>query len=238
MQFHVSFSGPVAVPLAYQRLVQGLIYHALESAPDYRRFLHERGYGQGEKRIKCFTFGRLQGRFVREGGTITFPEGCNLELRSSDPYMIQCLLAGLPLGSSQRIGQSEVKVLAARLDDRHVISDSIEIGMLSPVTVYQTLPDGKTDYAAPDEERFYSLIWQNARSKWTELMGLPFPEDFTVEPLVVTPKDKVVTSYKGTYITGWMGTYRLRGPQTLLDLLYQIGLGAKNSQGFGMFQVL
>ena len=117
-------------------------------------------------------------------------------------------------------------------------SDAVEIGMLSPVTVYQTLADKKTDYAAPDEERFYELLRQNARSKWALISDQPFPEDFSVTPLSVTQKDKVVTSFKGTRITAWMGSYYLTGPQTLLDLLYQIGLGAKSSQGFGMFQVL
>ncbi len=238
MQLHLSFSGPLAVPMAYQQLIHGLLYHAMDSAPDYRRFLHEQGYSQDGRHIKGFTFGRLQGRYVRDGGTLIFPEGCSLELRSCDPLMIQCLLAGLPQGSHQRLAECETTVAAVRLDDRHVISDAVEIGMLSPVTVYQTLADKKTDYAAPDEERFYELLRQNARSKWALISDQPFPEDFSVTPLSVTQKDKVVTSFKGTRITAWMGSYYLTGPQTLLDLLYQIGLGAKSSQGFGMFQVL
>ena len=152
--------------------------------------------------------------------------------------MIQCLLAGLPQGSRQRLGECETTLASIRIDDRHVISDAVEIGMLSPITVYQTLPDKKTDYAAPDEERFYELLKKNARSKWELISDQPFPQIFSVTPLSVTQKDKVVTSFKGTRITAWMGTYYLTGPQTLLDLLYQIGLGAKSSQGFGMFQVL
>ena len=238
MQLHLSFSGLVTVPMAYQQLIHGLLYHAMDSAPEYRRFLHEHGYSQDGKHIKGFTFGRLQGRYVRDQETLVFPEGCSLEVRSCDPLMIQCLLAGLPQGSRQRLGECETTLASIRIDDRHVISDAVEIGMLSPITVYQTLPDKKTDYAAPDEERFYELLKKNARSKWELISDQPFPQIFSVTPLSVTQKDKVVTSFKGTRITAWMGTYYLTGPQTLLDLLYQIGLGAKSSQGFGMFQVL
>lgn len=49
---------------------------------------------------------------------------------------------------------------------------------------------------------------------------------------------KMVTRYKNSYITAWYGTYCLKGERKYLDFLYQTGLGAKNSQGFGMFELL
>ena len=44
-----------------------------------------------------------------------------------------------------------------------------------------------------------------------------------------------MTLYKTTRITGWHGRFRLSGSPEMLDLLFHSGLGAKNSQGFGMF---
>lgn len=44
--------------------------------------------------------------------------------------------------------------------------------------------------------------------------------------------------YKGTVIKAWEGTFRLLGPQELVELAYDTGLGAKNSQGFGCFELL
>ena len=49
---------------------------------------------------------------------------------------------------------------------------------------------------------------------------------------------KLVTRYKGILITAWYGTYQLTGERKYLDFLYQTGLGAKNAQGFGMFEIL
>ena len=39
-------------------------------------------------------------------------------------------------------------------------------------------------------------------------------------------------------ISGWYGEYYLVGKRKYLDFLYQTGLGSKNSQGFGMFDVI
>ncbi|MBC7189418.1 hypothetical protein H5U35_04285, partial [Candidatus Aerophobetes bacterium] len=41
-----------------------------------------------------------------------------------------------------------------------------------------------------------------------------------------------------TLIKGWMGTYRLEGNPELIKFSYDAGLGAKNSQGFGMYEVV
>jgi CRISPR-associated endoribonuclease Cas6 len=56
-------------------------------------------------------------------------------------------------------------------------------------------------------------------------------------PVQVTEKDKYVTRYKDFYMSGWNGDYILRGKRKYLDFLYQVGLGGKNAQGFGMFTI-
>ena len=43
--------------------------------------------------------------------------------------------------------------------------------------------------------------------------------------------------YRGTIIKGWMGRFVLNGNKKLLKLGYDCGIGAKNSQGFGMVEV-
>ncbi|RKX92249.1 MAG: CRISPR-associated endoribonuclease Cas6, partial [Spirochaetes bacterium] len=42
----------------------------------------------------------------------------------------------------------------------------------------------------------------------------------------------------GTIIKGWTGTFVLNGNRKILKLAYYTGLGSKNSQGFGMFEVV
>jgi len=41
-----------------------------------------------------------------------------------------------------------------------------------------------------------------------------------------------------TLIKAWLGTYRIQGDSELISLAYDAGLGSKNSQGFGMFEII
>jgi CRISPR-associated endoribonuclease Cas6 len=78
-------------------------------------------------------------------------------------------------------------------------------------------------------ERKYQLIYGQ------KLEG----SDIRIEPL--GHKDDrycKVLQYKDTVIKGWNGIYRLRGDRRLIKVAYEAGLGSKNSQGFGCFEVM
>ncbi|HEX30478.1 TPA: CRISPR-associated endoribonuclease Cas6, partial [Candidatus Poribacteria bacterium] len=44
--------------------------------------------------------------------------------------------------------------------------------------------------------------------------------------------------YRDTVIKGWTGVYELDLPEPFFHLAYDAGLGAKNSQGFGMVEII
>lgn len=220
------------------RAIQGMLYHALEQDKQYQEFLHNQGYSDGIRQFKAFTFSNLQGQYTVADGQMTFRGPVKLEIRSADPYFIQLLLRHFDTGAACHLLRNELTVLDCRLDDRHVLGDCIDIQMLSPAVVYRT-EDIKTVYFSPADPEFYSMIATNAARKWESVYGYPLPGSLTVEPLYSEKGfRKMVTRFKQTYITGWKGSFRLCGCAPMLDLLYQTGLGAKNSQGFGMFEVL
>lgn len=260
MQLHLKFTGgDVTVPMAYQQLVQGMLYNALGEDPAYRAFLHETGYQAGDRAFRHFVFGRLRGRYervsmgqgaseetagleprpLRERGSagLRFPEGFSLEVRSAQGRFIQLLMAGMLPGSVHRLGQNEVTVAEARLEDRRVTEAEIRIRMDSPVTVHSTNDDGSTFFPDPFDQEFSRLLAGNAARKWVSLYRTDPPGGLGFAPLDVTARDKVVTRYKGFYVTGWRGRYLLQGEPAVLDLLYQTGLGSRNAQGFGLFEL-
>lgn len=55
--------------------------------------------------------------------------------------------------------------------------------------------------------------------------------------LIKRPVEKIV-KYRETVIKGWMGRFVLKGNRKLLKLGYECGIGSKNSQGFGMVEVV
>lgn len=261
MQLHLKFTGDsITVPMAYQQLVQGLLYEALREDPAYRRFLHETGYQTENRPFRHFVFGQLRGPYERvatdqvaSGETegretrplrgngsagLHFPEGVSLEVRSTEGRFIQCLLNALTPGSVHRLGQNALTVADARLTDRHVTEGEIRLRMDSPVTVHRTLDDGSTVFPDPFDAEFSRLLAGNTARKWISLYKTDPPGGLGFAPLDVSERDKIVTRFKGFYVTGWRGCYLLRGEPQVLDLLYQTGLGNRNAQGFGLFNLI
>lgn len=237
MQLSLEFGGQnVCLPLAYRYLVQGMIYGALESDPGYADLLHN-GTGEG-RQFKLFTFGQLEGSYTLREKQILFPEGMRLEIRSIREGLLMRLLQFFHVGRQVRLGTNLLTVTGCHLENRVVREDSILIATRSPIVAYVTEEDGKTRFFSPEEEAFYAMIAANARRKWQSCYGAEMPGALSVTPVENVRFRKQVTLFKNTRITAWDGRFRLTGDPRVLDFLYHTGLGAKNSQGFGMFAIL
>lgn len=107
--------------------------------------------------------------------------------------------------------------------------------MLSPVAVLSNTADRHTVYFQPDEEIFYEKLVDNAYRKWCTLFD---EDDFEID---IKPADgtfrKLVTVFKNTYVNAWYGSFILEGNPEVINFLYNVGLGNKSSQGFGMFEI-
>jgi len=122
-------------------------------------------------------------------------------------------------------------------------TEEIKIKMLSPVTAYNTVKKdtgSRTVYFSPWDEWFSELIRMNLEKKYELIYGEK-PAGADIKVLPIGPRDErkcKVMQYKGTVVKGWMGIYKLKGDKRLMKVAYETGLGAKNSQGFGCFEVL
>lgn len=135
---------------------------------------------------------------------------------------------------------------------------SMMIKMLSPVTAYSTLltqdKKRKTYYYSPFEADFNRICHQNLLKKYQLLSHpnsspstgevgegdfkklLDLTEKFSIIPERVSKRNEHIIMYKGTVIKAWSGIYRLEGSPELIKVAFDCGLGAKNSQGFGMIE--
>jgi CRISPR-associated endoribonuclease Cas6 len=123
----------------------------------------------------------------------------------------------------------------------------------------------KTYYYSPFEQDFCRLIQENLFKKWTALQnglygaGLSGSADknlaegknslseenqsdrksvlsFKIWREKVSNRNHHILSFKDTIIKAWSGLYRLEGSEELMRVAFDCGLGAKNSQGFGMIE--
>lgn len=223
---------PLRLPLAYHYMVQGALYSAWREAFPA---LHNEGYSDGIHTFRLFTFSPLQGRYSIEGKDILFSGEIRLEVRSPAAELMEELAARTLENGFMRFGRRELPVVDLRTRDRLLFYPSARIRTLGPITVHETLPDGKTLYYSPDEEAFVGLLTANLAAK-LRAAGLEAAPVLGFRPTGKPPR-KYVTVFKGIHITGYTGEFLLEAEPAAMGLLYYAGLGVRNSQGFGMFDI-
>lgn len=239
MQLHIAIKldKPITLPVNYNNIMQGVIYKALSAEdPDYARTLHDTGSAYGMRRFKPFTFGPLEGRARVKDKRITFFESLTWEVRSSDVRLISILMQQFK-SKGITLLSNHLRCASVSVTDTTIGERKIQIKALSPIVAYSTLEDGYTYYYTPEERGFYEVTKLNALKRYAAIMR-DDAADIEFKPISVRQSDKVVTKYRGIVMSGWRGYYELEGTPELLDLLYQTGLGAKNAQGFGMFDIV
>lgn len=236
MQLRLTFSmDSTALPINYRPLIHGMIYQALAYDPAFSAVLHSAASGGDDKRsFKGFTFSPLMGQYAIAEHTIFFHRQADLEIRSRDEGLIRLLHQSFSQKQTVRVGTEELTVTRCEMTDIHLQTNRIAIRMVSPVVAYRTDENGHTVFFSPDDEAFYSALVRNAQRK-CQHFGLAQPFDLQISSLNKKLPGKQFSMFKKTYITGWFGSYLLEGDPGIIDLLYQAGLGAKNSEGFGLF---
>ena len=238
LMIEMKFDDKLVLPIGHHHILQSMIYHNLKSYPEYSRYLHDLGYSEKNRQFKMFTFGPLRGRYQIQNKEISFTDTIKIEIRSPEPKMIRILGEsvrenGVTFGSNRSIW------IRTKLDDKTVEQDKIHIRMLSPITVRSTDPlTKKTTFYNPDDPEFSSKLNDNFTRKYKAFYGVEPTGSISIEPVRITVRDRYVTKYQGFFIFGWLGDYVLTGERKYLDFLYQTGLGEKNAQGFGMFEIM
>lgn len=229
-------NGNLILPINYQHILQSIIYDKLREGAEKESTLHDYGYANGKRVYKLFQFSQIKGKYRIEGKKIRFLEDVEFEVRSIDEKLIKKLQTEFELRGIS-YGEQHYKDVKTEIKNNRIDTDSILIRMKAPITVHATDKLTKrTFFFNPEEERFRSLINDNFRRKYVAYQGEEPEGTVDIIPVKFSKRDKFVTNYKRFYITGWYGIYQLSGKKEYLDFLYQVGIGDRNSQGFGMFE--
>lgn len=232
---------PITLPLQYNHLVQGMIYHNIDE--ELAEFLHNKGYIHNKRHFKMFNFSRLMGQFRinRQQKTITFLS--DIELYISSPIDNFCQSFGnfLLKKGQIHIGNNDLVIKQIQFIPTHTDSKDVLVKTLSPVVVYSTLlkPEGGkyTCYFMPREPMFQSLIIENLKNKWQAFYNsTPLEEEFKIYPVGNYKQNLVI--YKDTVIKGASGLFRLQGNSNFISFALGVGLGGKGSQGFSCLKLI
>ncbi len=186
-----------------------------------------------------FTFSRLEGKFSidRERKTITYFEKAQLHISTIEEKFIEYVVNNL-LFDGFVIREEKIHV------DKIILKlNTTNFGKIitkSPIVAYSTFEANgrkKTYYYNPKEKEFQEILANNLIKKYIAYFGKePKNKYFEITP-VSNLKENIVI-YKGTVLKGWSGIFQINGSDELVNIAYDTGLGAKNSQGFGCFEFI
>ncbi len=242
MRFWVSFdsSAPLKLPRNYNHAIQSLIYRML--SPDFKEFLHDKGFRVGKRSFKFFTFSRLQGKYIADGSELVFKPPVRLCISSPIERFVREVANGFLCNGKISLYSSELRVISLEFPEKPQMGDKLFCKTYSPITVYSTLTtsDGrkKTYYYSPFENEFSELISKNLVKKTQALTVKEVKGHVNIKPLHGSRPREHISIFKGTVIRSWSGIFIMEGNSILIEMGYEAGLGSKNSQGFGMIEVV
>lgn len=231
---------PIALPLQYNHLIQGMIYHNIDD--ELADFLHNKGFAYNERTFKMFNFSKVFGQFNinKKQKSIEFLSDIKIYISSPMDSFCQSFGNSLLKKGEIFIGQNKLRVKEIQFIPTNTKSTSILVRTLSPIVAYSTFikPDGGkyTCYFTAREPMFQTLVAENLKKKWQAFYNTSAPEKFEIFP-VGNHKQNIVI-YKNTVIKGSSGLFRLQGDSELLSFALSAGLGSKGSQGFSCIQII
>lgn len=226
--------GSILLPLAYNELIQGILYSCWR---DDMGFVHDAELADTHP-FRPFVFSRLEGRSTANGKarTIQFNGLVSFEVRSMAEELVGACAEQLYQRQTIRLGAYDLDLVNLETRDRLLFPQRSRIRLRTPVVAHSKREGGGTDYFSPTDADWLAIVQQNALRK---AEGLGISADGGLQVLAYTETlRKQVTRFKGTYVTGYLGDLLVSGDSSLIATLWCCGLGTKNSQGFGMFDIL
>lgn len=236
MQIKINFAPQkAAITPAYNYQLLSAIYRILSFDKEYGDFIHNIGYNCVGSEYKLFTFGQLKGEHKLINKRLIFENGFSLEIRSLSEEFCDIIYNSLTEHRKIKLFDTEYEIDFILKENKSITTNSVDIVTDSPIVCYSQ-HKSKTVFFSPYNEEFCSVLNNNLKNKCAAA-NIAFPKNgLKITPL--EPSKKVVTQFKKIWITAYSGKFRLETDRQALSLLYDVGLGKRSSQGFGMFDII
>lgn len=250
---------PALLPFNYQYPISSAIYKIIQSADaKYASFLHDTGYGEGNKNFKLFTFSDIKTPFVKNGDRMLLQTGqAELIVCFYVPVAAENFIKGLFLNQQLQIADQKSKTIF-QISQVESLPKSYNnkiqkhtIQPLSPMVVGRKNDRGHYDYRSPEDEDFEDCLLHN----WIEkviatgnadedrLQNLRESVSVAVRLFAHPPQSRLITIKGGTdaetKIRGYT-KFRLEvtAPDEMIELALGAGLGLYNAQGMGCVEII
>lgn len=244
------------IPFNYQYPLSSAIYKIIQRADkEFATFLHNKGYGEGHKSFKLFTFSDIRTPFVFNGDRMQLTTtNAELIICFYLPKAAETFIRGLFLHQHLEIADRASKAVfhisgVESLTERIPGSGQLILQPISPVVVGRKNERGHYDYRSPEDDDFAEYLYYNWMEKCAAV-GLPVgigadAPAIKIEVLFFKhpPQQRLITIKGGseaeTKIRGYT-KFRLaiEAPVDMIEVALGSGLGLHNAQGMGCVEVI
>ncbi len=247
------------ISLNYNYYLSSLIYKIVGAySKKFARKLHSGGFSLGGKVFKAFTFSKIfyfDGAYV-EDGKIFIPENSEISFLVSSPYeeFVKNFALGLTKIDKIWIGEKnnifELKSVEVIFEPDVFDGDLMDVieargVFISPLVVSKVDSLGRKIYLGCLDPDVSDLVRENLFKKFLAFYKYT-PEDhfefaFLMDYAMKHDWQKLITIKEGTpeetKVKGILAPFVIKGTRRILKFAWEIGLGEKNSMGFGMWDI-
>ncbi len=233
----------IILPRGYNQFLQAVVYTHLNEKE--AKWLHEHGFAYEKRKFRHFVISEIRerGKYSREKRIITYPPRISFFVSSPVDWILEQVAKNILSSEFVMLGRNRLSISSVSVEKTPEInSNSIKVRTLSPIETHSTFnrEDGgkQTHYYTPFEGRFSELVNSNLQKKWQTFFNEDCPYDLKLKPLFKGNRNEKIRFFKNTVIKGCDGYFRLEGDPEILKFAVKIGLGSRNSMGFGMVDVV
>ena len=224
------------IPFNYNHIVSSIIYNKIADL-DLAHELHT------SNSFKFFNFSQLNipNRKIAKDGIISKDGVVNFYLSSPDDLLIKNLVSGFVDDLEIKFKNEKLiveKIEALKTPD---FNEKSEFKTISPINIRDVNEENKRIDLAPSD-KFFKGIENNLIKKYCIFNNLESTDKkIKVYSEMANVKRKRITIPKGpntTFHRAYMMDLILEGDVELIEFAYDVGLGEKNSMGFGMIKYI
>lgn len=246
------------LPVNYNYELSSLIYNIMSmGGPNFASWLHQRGFQlEGKKRFKMFNFSRLFFSEKQIEGELVKAKG-NFRLIFSTPIdesiMTNFVSGILEANDWFYLGNKDIgtrlKIASIKILPFPKFNKKQKYIMLSPTVASIQDKNKKVVYLSPLDELVIDVLRKNIVNKYETLfqkkcpyeINIKFDESYIQSNIengnimkLIKIKSNEVNSAR---IKGFMVPLTIDSSNEIHKLVYESGLGEKNSLGFGMLEI-
>jgi CRISPR-associated endoribonuclease Cas6 len=229
----------LTLPIHYNQIIQGMLYRSLSRL--LAKFLHDVGFFHNNRPFKLFTFSKIFAeKFNIHNSIAYFKPPITIYISSAIEEVSKSFAETVLQREKIILNRQPLTLKSIEIMPKPKFNQINKIRTLSPITVYKTIEkeDGKkfTQYIFPEDPNFATLIKENIKKKYSIIKGIELGDfEFEIKPINYKVKP---LKYKDYIIKAVDGKFEIKTDPEILEAVYDAGLGAKNSQGFGMIEIM